>query len=1102
MSRPVASLRAAWSLARRDLVEFLRDRRTVVVTLLLPMITYPLVALSSALGVRTALEGTTEQAVATPLALVLSGPESPLLAALLGDLFAEAEESSPAAWPSDVFAEIESPERARVLLEEGKVDLWVDVPAGFHNTLHDTGTFELEAQVADSQPAGLKTREQFQALVASLAGRIREQRLEQVGIPSSLLEPIQLTFVGRPPPELGLSDRGIVGPLAGAILVLLAVLTMTGAFYPAIDAIAGEKERGTIETLLIVPCGAVDIVLGKFLAVFGVTLATLAANVISILLTILVSLRFLPSGSAGELLEHLSGGGLITLLAFIGLAAVAAAMSLAVTTASKSVKEAQNTLTPVILMVSALAGVAIVPGIKSDGVVPAVPFAGQVIVSRTALTPTRDAEDEADLGDDQSLATTGPAAAVVPLLVTLLSSGLVTWLLLRGTAVLLTDEEILFRGPDAASGFRRPARRHVPGVVHGGLALALGLASLWYVQGISPASIVLAIPVQQLAVVIPLLLLLFWQRVSLPQTFSLRWPGGGTRGGRLISGSLAVVGGGLLGGGVFVLGAAALLQFGGLEMSPAMKELSGKLLSLMLNQPWWLAWVLMAVLPACLEELLFRGWVLSAFTGEQPSRKRMVIAVVIQAACFAVFHLLPERMPQTFLLGLVLGGIVLVTGSILPAIICHIANNSMPLVLLYGSGVASSEQLPAQLVDDLGQVSLPPTALVLAAAAILLGGLLVSWAGWLGRRSRLAGMAAGCLLVAGVLLGPRTTLADDTPAAAAAPATPLRVAVMPIRGIVEYAGDSPRGYSIDLWRELADRIGAETEFVRMGSIEELFTATRTAAVDVLLGPLAMTEQRERLVDFTHPVAHSGLRIAVLRESAGGLLPALAALLSWELVTILAGVIGTMVLTGHLLWWFERRHNADSFPAHYPRGVWEAVWWSTSTIITGGCENKEISTVTGRLIAVTWMIGGIVLVALLTSTLTATMTVERVTGTVRGPRDLAGKIVACQEGAVAIDAVRGYGGDVEQYDTIDAMLVALADGNCDAIVSEDHTLMLAIQESDSNAFRLVGGIFDSFDFGLALPPGSSLREPLNAAILQMREAGILDEIKDRWFGEHE
>ena len=87
MRGSVAPLRAAWSLARRDLLEFLRDRRTVVVTLLLPMVTYPLVALSSALGVRTALESTVEQQVATPLSLVLSGPEAPLLAARLGNCY-------------------------------------------------------------------------------------------------------------------------------------------------------------------------------------------------------------------------------------------------------------------------------------------------------------------------------------------------------------------------------------------------------------------------------------------------------------------------------------------------------------------------------------------------------------------------------------------------------------------------------------------------------------------------------------------------------------------------------------------------------------------------------------------------------------------------------------------------------------------------------------------------------------------------------------------------------------------------------------------------------------------------------------------------------
>ncbi len=322
-----------------------------------------------------------------------------------------------------------------------------------------------------------------------------------------------------------------------------------------------------------------------------------------------------------------------------------------------------------------------------------------------------------------------------------------------------------------------------------------------------------------------------------------------------------------------------------------------------------------------------------------------------------------------------------------------------------------------------------------------------------------------------------------------------------MKGLAEYGGEKPRGYSIDLWNELSKRINVPAELIAISSIEKLFAATQNGDIDVLLGPLAMTEQREKLVDFTHPVVHSGLQIAVPREPDGRLLTALNNLISWELVSILAGVIGTIVLTGHLLWIFERRHNAESFPTPYPRGAWEAVWWSVSTIITGGCENKVISTVTGRFIATASMIGGIVLVALLTSTLTTTMTVDQVTGTIRSPRDLFGKTVACQEGGVVVDAVEEFGGSPILYPDLEAMVAAVSSEECDALVSESHTLMLALHTSKSKDLRLIPGIFDSFDFALALPQGSTLREPLNNAILQMREAGRLDEIKERWFGEH-
>ncbi len=1101
MNHTVSSLWAAISLARRDLLEFLRDRRTVAVTLLLPMITYPLVALSSSLGVRTGLQTTAERQSATSLSLVFSGPESPRLATRLGMLLLDAKENFPPGWPSDVFAEIEPAKKAKQLLDSGKVDLWIDVPEGFTQELAAFDTVNLIAHVSDKHPASNKTRKQFKSLMESFATQVREERMGLADVPLSLFDPINLTFEGKEPEE-AIADRRIIAPISGAILVLLAVLTMTGSFYPAIDAIAGEKERGTIETLLIVPCRTQDIVFGKFLAIFGVTLATLAANVISILLTILVSLRYFPDGSADYYLQNIGRGACITLISFIGLSSVASAMSLAVTTASKSVKEAQNTLTPVILLISALAGVALLPGISNDGFVPAVPFTGQIVVSQDALTPPI---EQPLITDDNQISSswkmTKPIVELAPLLTTILSSIGVTWVLLRGTAAMLTDEDILFRGPDAASGFARPAPRLVPGVIHGGLALAVGLAGLWYVQGISPANIVLAIPAQQLAVVAPLAMLLWWQRVNVRKTFSLYWPGTGSAWPSFLGGLSALLGGILTGGGLFIIGAAVLLQLTSIEMSPAMKQLSEKILSLMLDQPWWLAWILIAILPACLEELLFRGWVLSAFCGEKPSTQRMALAVFAQAICFALFHLLPERMPQTFLLGIALGTIVLLTKSIYPAILCHVANNSMPLILLFMTGIQDKDSLPTSATADAMNLSLPPLAIVSAAGVVVLGAILLIVSQRLRIKHSLGGVT-GILLVALLcqLHDPTSHLRAQEPASTET-VDPLRVAVIPIKGIAEYHGDSPRGYSIDLWKELSKRLRASTQYIEISSIEKLFDATRNGDIDVLLGPLAVTEQREKLVDFTHPVVHSGLQIAVSSDHDGQLLTALTNLISWELVTILASVIGTMILTGHLLWLFERRDNAVSFPAPYPRGVWEAVWWSVSTIITGGCENKVISTVTGRFIAVTWMIGGIVLVALLTSTLTTTMTVDQVTGAVRSPRDLFGKTVACQEGGVVIDAVKEYGGSPVLYPNIETMMAAVLNEDCDALVSESHTLMLALHASKPNELRLIPGIFNSFDFALALPQGSTLREPLNNAILQMRETGILDDLKERWFGEH-
>jgi len=686
-SRPVLAI------AQRDLLEFVRDRRTLFVTLLMPMAMYPVLALASTLGLRTAISDLEARQAPRLLTVALSGDDAEPLAERLEQVAAAVADERPADWPAQLATKALSGRLAQQLLDEGTVDAWIDVPAGTLAALDGRGTLPLEARVSALRPSDSRRQRHLVAVVRAVAEDARRRRIAAAGLPDSLLAPVAFTISGGPRTDASASMEGLLPTAAGGVLVLLALLTATGAFYPAIDALAGEKERGTIETLLLAPATAGEIVTGKFLAIWAVTLATLLVNALSIGLTGLVLLRFLPPGvDLGTDLARLGGAAVFTLAGYIGLAAVAAATCLAVTSGARSGKEAQNTLTPVILLVSGMAGSALLPG-AGGGAMIAVPFAGQVALSRDALAGVS-------------------AASLVPRLgVSLTAAALVSWLLLRGAAAALADEELLFRGPDAVGGvFARPAARSRPTPMQGFAVAFLAFAGLWYAQGIAPADLTLAVPIQQAALLLPLLAIGLWQRVDRRETFGLIAPGGGRW-------PLAAVGGLLAGAGLFILGAAVAVGVRGTHLSPAARDLAQRIMDLLLDRPWWLSGLLVALLPAICEEIFFRGWVLAAFSGDRPSRSRALAAVLLQAAAFAAFHLLPERMPQTFLLGVILGWMTLTTGSLLPAVLAHLAHNAVPLVLVAVVADGHGRRLAA------GDTTTLPGWLVPAAAMAVVVGL-------------------------------------------------------------------------------------------------------------------------------------------------------------------------------------------------------------------------------------------------------------------------------------------------------------------------------------------------------------------------------------------
>lgn len=680
-------LRHVVAIAVRDLLEFLRDRRTVFITLLLPMLMYPIVAISSAVGLRTAVREQERQEAAVPLAVALSGDGADALVARI----ARIDRSKNAAADFPLRMDVVDARGAIERLEEGLADFWVDVPEGFDSRIESDGTFRLEAVVGGRESAVEQARRQLAGLLEGVSKQVVLERLDRAGLPMSVLEPIQLTFrdpVGRVVEAGRRSVPSIVAP----ILVLLSVLTLTGAFYPAVDAIAGEKERGTIETLLVAPCPAWEIAAGKFVAVYVVAIITLVSNLLSLVMTALVVSRYAP-GQLDLFPRQTAFGVGVAIVSFLALAAVGSAVCLAVTTASRSTKEAQHSLTPVIIAVSLLSGIAISPTAKAFGILSLVPITGQVLVAREALAAT---------------ASSSAGSVLAALAVSVTAAAAITCLVLWMTGSLLVDEEVLFRGPDSAEGLlRRPMQRSVPTIMLAILPTAFGFAALWYGQAFVPDDLILAIPVQQmLSLVLPLAVLEWWQRVDLVRTFKLGLPRGG-----LPVWAMLAAGSILLGLGAFCGGAVVSSA---LEREPSSEavELSSRIAACVASHPLWVVWLVMALLPAVCEEFVFRGWMLSGLVGRHTDPPRHALAIAVQATLFSVMHLLPERIPSTFVLGCFLGWVTIRSGSILPAIVCHAVHNMMPVAAV-------------SLAPDAAALAIRPGVFAAAGAAAGIAGVLL-----------------------------------------------------------------------------------------------------------------------------------------------------------------------------------------------------------------------------------------------------------------------------------------------------------------------------------------------------------------------------------------
>jgi polar amino acid transport system substrate-binding protein len=330
--------------------------------------------------------------------------------------------------------------------------------------------------------------------------------------------------------------------------------------------------------------------------------------------------------------------------------------------------------------------------------------------------------------------------------------------------------------------------------------------------------------------------------------------------------------------------------------------------------------------------------------------------------------------------------------------------------------------------------------------------------------------------------------------------TKVRVGIKPLEPFVFIDEEGiPSGFSIDLWKAIAADLGIQYEWVPAGTVNELIGDIQSGKIDVAIAGISMTPERESLVDFTYPYFESGLQIMVPEATDAGSVNLPSIFFSSSVFKMLGVGLVLLFFMANLIWLMEKRSN-PGMPKSYAAGVWDGLWWGLAILLRHEYMDKaRPDGILKRLFAMVSMVVGIVLIAEFTAAITASQTVSQLRPTIEGLSDLQGRRVLTVAGSSADEFLLTQELRHATVETIDEAYDALLNDEVDAIVFDAPVLLFYSQNQGYGLVRVVGPIFQEEDYGIALPTGSPLREPINAALLRLKSSGRYDKICEKWFG---
>lgn len=625
------------TLYKKELTDILRDTKTIIVMVMVPLVLYPLIFFGSILLSASILTQSTEKEYKAAVVSEYKNAYSETKK-LLEDSLENKEYHF-------VVSEISKDEDFENLLREAEYDIILE--PGSDEDIFDITIYCMNAKV-DSSTSSSMVKTVFEEYSDDLV----EAKLKE-----ALPEFDELT---KNPFEIKTENFATkeesTGMLIGYIMPFFMIVSvLMGSFTIAIDVSVGERERGTLETLLTLPINNLEMMLAKFLAVTTIGVCSVLLNALSFLIMGLVvgsSLKMASSILGGFDVTTFIPSILVMLPLVILFTMFVSAVCLCVDFTAKSVKEANNLTTPILLIFMLAAGISVIPYIKLDYKWALVPIINVTLLIKELFT----LNFKADL-------------IAIVFLTTLIYTVIAIFVMTK----LFSSEDILFG--EGVRSFRLFEKRgnmkegQIPGAGDNIFLLALIVILTNYLgTGLALKNVLYGAAVGQVIMIVIPLLYAWYIKADLRKLFSLNKP-------RVVE---------IIGTVIFLVAAKLLtnpLLYYLVKTFPSLATQNQNLGGMVTNVPFPLALFIVGFLPAIAEEAVFRGFLF----GSMNLKKRIPVwaAFIISGSAFGAYHMNMFQFIYATLFGIILAYMVYNSKSIFTSAMFHLLNNSLSVCYMF-----------------------------------------------------------------------------------------------------------------------------------------------------------------------------------------------------------------------------------------------------------------------------------------------------------------------------------------------------------------------------------------------------------------------------------